>query len=134
MIAHGKIESGMIRVGDKIMIAPSGYPAQVGAILDHKNENVAFARPGENVQIKLIHIDNEEMINKGDVITSRDQQMPVTMLFEAEIELFELLDYKPIVSKGYTCMMHCHTFADDCVIKDIMSCQVKNNTSGLMET
>ena len=134
VIAHGKIESGMIRVGDKIMIAPSGYPAQVGAILDHKNENVAFARPGENVQIKLIHIDNEEMINKGDVITSRDQQMPVTMLFEAEVELFELLDYKPIVSKGYTCMMHCHTFADDCVIKDIMSCQVKNNTSGLMET
>ena len=49
VIAHGKIESGSIRVGDKIMISPSGYPAQVGAILDHKNENVSFARPGENV-------------------------------------------------------------------------------------
>ena len=73
VIAHGKIESGSIRVGDKIMISPSGYPAQVGAILDHKNENVLFARPGENVQIKLIHIDDENMINKGDVITGRDQ-------------------------------------------------------------
>jgi len=134
VIAHGKIESGMIRIGDKIMISPSGYPAQVGAILDHKNENVSFARPGENVQIKLIHIDDENMINKGDVITGRDQQMPVTMLFEAEIELFELLDYKPIVSKGYTCIMHCHTFADECVIKDIISCQEKNHTSGNMET
>jgi peptide chain release factor subunit 3 len=49
VIAHGKIESGSIRIGDKIMISPSGYPAQVGAILDHKNENVSFARPGENV-------------------------------------------------------------------------------------
>ena len=60
--------------------------------------------------------------------------MPVTMLFEADVELFELLDYKPIVSKGYTCMMHCHTFADECVIKDIISCQEKNHTSGNMET
>ena len=134
VIAHGKIESGQIRIGDKIMISPSGYPAQVGAILDHKNENVLFARPGENVQIKLIHIDDENMINKGDVITGREQQIPVTMLFEADVELFELLDYKPIVSKGYTCMMHCHTFADECVIKDIISCQEKNHTSGNIET
>lgn len=134
IIAHGKIESGMIAVGDKIMISPSGYPAQVGSILDHKNESVRFARPGENVQIKLIHIDDENMINKGDVITNRKQVIPVTMLFEAELEIFELLDYKPIVSKGYSCIMHCHTFADDCVIKDIISCQEKNNTSGNVET
>ncbi len=49
IVAFGKIESGTIRIGDKIMISPSGLPAQVGGILDHKNENVKFARPGENV-------------------------------------------------------------------------------------
>lgn len=38
VVAHGKIESGSLAIGDKIMISPSGYPAQVGAILDHKNE------------------------------------------------------------------------------------------------
>ena len=54
------------------MISPSGYPAQIGGILDHKNESVMFARPGENVQIKLIHIDDEDMIKKGDVITGRE--------------------------------------------------------------
>ena len=47
--AFGKIESGMIQVGDGIMIHPQNYPAQVGQILDHKNESVKFARPGENV-------------------------------------------------------------------------------------
>jgi translation elongation factor EF-1alpha len=47
--AHGKIEQGTIHVGDKIMMSPSGYPAQIAAILDHKNESVRFARPGENV-------------------------------------------------------------------------------------
>ena len=49
VVAHGKIESGTIRIGDKVMLSPSGYPAQIGGILDHKNENVKFARPGENV-------------------------------------------------------------------------------------
>ncbi len=79
-----------------------------------------YARPGENVQIKLIHIEDEKMISKGDVICGRDSPIPVTMLFEAELNIFELLDYKPIISKGYTCIMHCHTFTDDCVIKDIL--------------
>lgn len=27
VVAHGKIESGTIRIGDKIMVSPSGYPA-----------------------------------------------------------------------------------------------------------
>ena len=116
------------------MISPSGYPAQIGGILDHKNESVMFARPGENVQIKLIHIDDEDMIKKGDVITGRENSIPVTMLFEAEMELFELLEYKPIISKGYTCIMHAHTFADEVVVKDILSEQVKNPTTGNVET
>ena len=74
------------------------------------------------------------MINKGDVITSREHPVPVTMLFEAELEFFELLDYKPIVSRGYQCIMHCHTIADDFVIKDIVSSQEKNPATGNIET
>lgn len=46
--------------------------------------------------------------------------MPVTELFECEIDVLELLDYKPILSKGYTCIMHIHTFNDEVIIKDII--------------
>jgi peptide chain release factor subunit 3 len=46
--------------------------------------------------------------------------MPISELFEAEIEILKLIDYKPILSKGYQCILHIHTFADECVIKDIM--------------
>ena len=120
VVAHGKIESGTVTVGDKIMLFPSGLPAQVGSIMDHKNALVKFARPGENVQINLIHISDENMINKGDVICNRESPVPVTMLFEAELDLLELLEYKPIITKGYTCVMHCHTIGEDIVIKDIL--------------
>jgi len=51
---------------------------------------------------------------------NREQPMPVTMLFEAELDVLELLDYKPIMSKGYQCIIHCHTISEDCIIKDIL--------------
>jgi translation elongation factor EF-1alpha len=47
--------------------------------------------------------------------------MPVTDIFEAEIDILDLLEYKPIISKGYTCIMHIHTFNDEVVIKDLVS-------------
>lgn len=46
--------------------------------------------------------------------------MPVTDIFEAEVDLLELLDYKPILSKGYNCIMHIHTYNDEVTIKDIV--------------
>jgi len=46
--------------------------------------------------------------------------MPVTDVFEAELDILELLDYKPIISKGYTCIMHIHTFNDEIIIKDLV--------------
>lgn len=76
-----------------------------------------FARPGENVQITLIHITDEGMLTKGDIISDRENTTPVTMIFEAEMDLLELLPNKPIISKGYSCVMHCHTYADDIVIE-----------------
>ena len=52
--------------------------------------------------------------------------MPVTDVFEAEVDILDLLDYKPIISKGYGCMMHIHTFQDEVVIKDIVRSMEKN--------
>jgi translation elongation factor EF-1alpha len=49
-----------VRVGDKLALSPHQTASQVGFILDHKNQMVRYARPGENVQIKLLHIKEEE--------------------------------------------------------------------------
>lgn len=53
--------------------------------------------------------------------------MPVTDIFEAEVDVLELLDYKPILSKGYTCIMHIHTFNDEVVVKEIIKSEEKND-------
>ena len=59
--------------------------------------------------------------------------MPVTDLFEAEIDILELLSYKPIISKGYQFILHIHTVADEAVIKDIMVSYEKNEKGEIVE-
>jgi len=132
LVCHGKVENGSIRLGDKLTVAPSGVPAQVLSLLDGRGEEVEWAGPGENVQIK-INVADDEQIQRGFVLCQRDQMMPVTDVFEAEIEILELLEYKPIVTKGYTCIMHIHTFADEVVIKDIVRSYETNDRGEVTE-
>ena len=97
----GKIESGTVNLGDRLSLMPSNLPCQVQSLYNSKGEPVRYAKPGENIQIRLLQINDENQVNKGDVLCLRDQLMPVSDLFEAEIEVLELLSYKPILSKGY---------------------------------
>lgn len=119
-----------MRIGDKLQISPSGQPVQVKEILDGNNRLVKYARPGENVQIKLLHISEEAQINKGDVLCPRDAPIPESQLIEVDLQLGELLDYKPIFTKGSTCMFHIHTYADDVSVKDLIWSETKNQNTG----
>lgn len=59
--------------------------------------------------------------------------MPITDLFEAEVDILELLSYKPILSKGYQCILHVHTVADEATVKDIMVAYEKNEKGDVIE-
>ena len=98
---------------------PRGDLLQVLELKDGKGQMVEYACAGENVQVK-INIADEESVKRGDVLCLRDNMCPVTEIFEAEVDLLELLDYKPILSRGSTCMMHIHTYNDEVEIKDII--------------
>lgn len=70
-VVFGKVESGTIRLGAVLRLMPSGLQCQVQTIYDSKEQCVKFAKPGENVKLRL-NIDNEENVNKGDVLCLRD--------------------------------------------------------------
>jgi len=73
------------------------------------------------VTIRLQGIEDEGLINKGDVLCTRENLVPISELFECEIDLTSLLDHKPIVTKGFSCVMHLHTGAFEVEINDIVS-------------
>jgi len=101
--------------------------------MNSKNEYIKYAKPGENIQMRLQGIVDDSLIQKGDCICTRESLMPASDLFEAEIDILQLLEYKPILSKGYQCMMHIHTCAEEAVIKDIMVSYEKNEKGEVLE-
>jgi len=60
--------------------------------------------------------------------------MPVTDVFEAEIDILDLLEYKPIISKGYTCMMHIHTCVEEVTITHLIRSIVKGDKDAITST
>ena len=81
-----------------------------------------------------LNIENEDNITKGDVLCNRDQvPVPVSELFEAELDIMELLTYKPILSKGYQCIIHIHTVSDEATIKEILVSYEKNERGDTIE-
>lgn len=119
VVAFGKVESGTIRIGDRLSVMPNNIPCQVTGIYNCKQELVKYATPGENVQVKVRMIDDEELINKGDVLCPYDNLAPMSELFEAELQILELLPHRQIVTPGYKSMMHLHTVGDEISIKSL---------------
>lgn len=62
-----------------------------------------------------------------------EETMPISDLFEAEVEVLELLTYKPILSKGYQCILHIHTVADEATVKEILVSYEKNEKGEIVE-
>lgn len=101
VVIFGKVEQGTVTIGDKVQVSPSNISCQVHSIYNSKEEPVRYATPGENIKIRLLGVSDDNLINKGDVLCPRESPVPVSDLIEVEIDILELLKYKPIMSKGY---------------------------------
>jgi len=129
IFVFGKVESGTVRMTDKLTLMPNNIEVTVINVYNSKDEAVRFAKPGENVKLRLKGIEDENTINKGDVLCIKDLHCPISNLFEVEITILQLLEHKPIITQGYQCILHIHTVADECTINEILS-EVKYNEKG----
>lgn len=55
--------------------------------------------------------------------------MPATDLFEAELDVLELLKEKPVISSGFTATLHMHTIVEEVEIKALVKA-VETNEKG----
>lgn len=107
--------------------------AQISTVYNSKNECVRYAKPGENVQLRILNIQDENLINKGDVLCGKSDPVPVSDLFEVELDLLELLKYKPIFSKGYQFILHLHTVAEEASVKELILVHERTDKGELVE-
>ncbi|WP_193552504.1 MULTISPECIES: sulfate adenylyltransferase subunit CysN [Xanthomonas] len=77
----GTIAAGQVRVGDAVVVVPSGRRSQVAAVLD-ANGDVASARAGQAVTLTLR---DEIDISRGDIIAAIDDPPEVADQFAAHL-------------------------------------------------
>jgi elongation factor 1-alpha len=115
VVPVGRIETGIMKVGDKVVAVPGregkGVPGEVKTIEMH-HESMSQAEPGDNVGISVRGFGKKD-ITRGDVIGPADNVPPVAKEFRAQIVV---LNHPSVITVGYTPVFHIHTAQVACQV------------------
>ena len=119
VVPVGKVETGKMKVGDKIIIVPAregkGVTGEVKSIEMH-HESINEAIPGDNVGFNVRGIEKKD-IARGDVLGSVSSPPTICKEFTAQIVV---LNHPTVVTAGYTPVFHIHTAQVACKIEAIL--------------
>ncbi|KAJ2745805.1 translation termination factor GTPase eRF3 [Coemansia sp. BCRC 34301] len=104
-VVLGKIESGNVKLNQKVIIMPDRLTCEVVGIFGEDENERQFAVCGDNVRLRLRGVD-DEAIFPGYVLTDIKNPCHATRAFDAQIKI---LDVKNIITAGYNSVMHVHT-------------------------
>ncbi|HIQ10213.1 MAG TPA: translation elongation factor EF-1 subunit alpha, partial [Euryarchaeota archaeon] len=93
----GRVESGVLKVGDKVLFMPVNKTAEVKSIEMH-HEPLQEAKPGDNVGFNVKGVGKDD-IKRGDVASHPDNPATVATRFKARIVV---LNHPTAITVGYT--------------------------------
>lgn len=114
----GKLEAGTLNKGDELVLMPKKLRCQVKGICVDEEE-VDCAEAGENVLVRVVGIDEPD-VGDGMVLCEAARCAQRTVLFEAQIQVLDLLEHKPIITSGYQAVMHIHSLTMECEITHLL--------------
>ncbi len=100
----GRVETGIMKPGDKIMVMPSGAVGEIKSIETHHTP-MPSAQAGDNIGFNLRGVDKKS-IARGDVMGGVENPPTVVREFKAQIIV---IHHPTAIAPGYTPVMHCHT-------------------------
>ncbi len=100
----GRVETGKMKPGDKIIFMPAKAVGEVKSIEMHHQE-VKEAVPGDNIGWNVRGVEKKD-IRRGDVCGHTDKPPAVAEEFTAQIVV---LQHPSAIAAGYTPVIHCHT-------------------------
>lgn len=112
----GRVESGLMKVGDKIVFMPAGKAAEVRSIETHHTK-LDKAEPGDNIGFNVRGIDKKD-VKRGDVVGHATNPPTVADEFTARI----IVVWHPTaLAVGYTPVLHVHTASIACRVSEIVA-------------
>ncbi|HLC77687.1 MAG TPA: translation elongation factor EF-1 subunit alpha [Candidatus Nanoarchaeia archaeon] len=116
----GKIETGIMKIGQKVKILPGrtgkGIDGEVKTIeMHHETQSEALA--GDNVGINIRGVGKKD-IARGDVICDASKPIPIVEEFIAQIAV---INHPTVLAKGYTPVFHIHTAQVPCQFVELIA-------------
>ena len=122
----GRVETGVMKAGQKIIVMPSGALGEIKSIETHHTE-MPTAEAGDNIGFNLRGIEKKD-IKRGDVLGTPDAPPKVAKEFKAQIIV---IHHPTAIAPGYTPVMHCHTAQVAATITEFL--QKINPATGAVE-
>ncbi len=110
----GRVETGVLKVGDTVVFEPAGVKGEVKSIEMH-HQPIQEAKPGDNIGFNVRGI-SKDQIRRGDVAGHPDNPPTVAKEFTAQIVV---LQHPTVIAPGYTPVFHVHTASVACTIYEI---------------
>jgi len=111
----GRIESGILKPGRKIVFMPSAIVDEVKTIEMH-HEQIPEGLPGDNVGFNIRSSKKEDIV-KGDVIGTLGSPPKVAEEFTAQIVV---LYHPSAIAAGYSPVLHIHTDQVACKFEELI--------------
>ncbi len=115
----GKIETGILKVGQKVKILPArsgrGIEGEVKSIEMH-HEQYQQAPAGFNVGINIRGVGKKD-VARGDVVCDAAKPATIAEEFTAQVAI---INHPTVVAKGYTPVFHVHTAQVPCQLIEIV--------------
>jgi elongation factor 1-alpha len=100
----GRVETGVVKDGDKVIFNPSGKLGEVKSIETH-HVRMQKAEPGDNIGFNVRGVAKNE-IGRGEVMGHTDKPPTIAKEFVGQI----IIIYHPTaIAAGYTPVLHAHT-------------------------
>ncbi|MCK5772254.1 MAG: translation elongation factor EF-1 subunit alpha [Thermoplasmata archaeon] len=110
----GRVETGVVKIGDKVVFSPSGSGGEVKSIEMH-HEMMDSAEPGDNIGYNVRGVGKTD-IRRGDVCGPIGGAPTVAKSFDAHIAV---LSHPSVITTGYTPVFHLHTAQVACTFMEL---------------
>lgn len=112
----GRVETGVLKVGDKLIFNPPGVIGEVRSIETHHTK-IEKAEPGDNIGFNVRGVERKD-IKRGDVAGHPTNPPLVADEFTARIFV---IWHPTAITVGYTPVIHVHTASIACRITEIVA-------------
>ena len=100
----GRVETGVLKIGDKVIFMPANKVGEVKSIETH-HVRIQKAEPGDNIGFNVRGVSKKD-IKRGDVVGHADNPPTVAKEFIGQIIV---IHHPTAIAAGYTPVLHAHT-------------------------